>query len=154
MMWRNTCIRCIGYNCVKCTLCFGGERWGLSDGQGMTQQFETKTGADWNRMYQQKLWTLLTQIAENNALSSRDRVTLLDAHVDLVKASLREARTFVRAEERVVSVALEGQAKKVMRRLLANGKDPRVMSDDDLLKIGNVGNKTLEAIRQVIAKEG
>jgi hypothetical protein len=120
----------------------------------MMQQFETKTGDDWSRVYKQRLWTLLTQIAENGALSSRDRVTLLDAHVDLVKASLREARTFVRADERVVSVALEGQAKKVMRRLHANGKDPRAMSDTDLLKIGNVGTKTLEAIRQVIAKEG
>ncbi|MGI8486597.1 MAG: hypothetical protein ACR2OU_20365, partial [Thermomicrobiales bacterium] len=59
---------------------------------------------------------LLDQINHNNTLSLRDRVSLLDAHVDAVKASLREARSFVRTEERVVSVALEGQARKILRR--------------------------------------
>ncbi len=104
--------------------------------------------------YQEKLQALLDHIRENTTLSLRDRVSLLDAHVDAVKASLREARSYVRTEERVVSVALEGQARKVLRRLQASGKDPRTMSDSELLKIGNVGTKTLSAIRKILEKEG
>lgn len=119
-----------------------------------TEPPEPKIQTGLMHAYQEKLQALLDHIKENNTLSLRDRVSLLDAHVDEVKASLREARSFVRTEERVVSVALEGQARKVLRRLQASGKDPRTMSDSELLKIGNVGTKTLSAIRKILEKEG
>lgn len=119
-----------------------------------TEPPESKIQTGLMHAYQEKLQALLDHIKENNTLSLRDRVSLLDAHVDEVKASLREARSFVRTEERVVSVALEGQARKVLRRLQASGKDPRTMSDSELLKIGNVGTKTLSAIRKILEKEG
>ncbi len=119
-----------------------------------TEPPEPKIQTGLMHAYQEKLQALLDHIKENNTLSLRDRVSLLDAHVDEVKASLREARSFVRTEERVVSVALEGQARKVLRRLQTSGKDPRTMSDSELLKIGNVGTKTLSAIRKILEKEG
>lgn len=119
-----------------------------------TEPPESNISTGLTHAYQEKLQALLDHIRENTTLSLRDRVSLLDAHVDAVKASLREARSYVRTEERVVSVALEGQARKVLRRLQASGKDPRTMSDSELLKIGNVGTKTLSAIRKILEKEG
>ncbi|MGI8403960.1 MAG: hypothetical protein ACR2OE_04195, partial [Thermomicrobiales bacterium] len=71
-----------------------------------TEPPEPKIQTGLMHAYQEKLQALLDHIKENNTLSLRDRVSLLDAHVDEVKASLREARSFVRTEERVVSVAL------------------------------------------------
>ncbi len=119
-----------------------------------TEPHESNSPAGRVDAYQEKLQALLDQINHNNTLSLRDRVSLLDAHVGAVKTALREARSFVRTEERVVSVALEGQARKILRRLQASGKDPRTMSDSELLRIGSVGAKTLAAIRKILEREG
>lgn len=114
---------------------------------------EPEAAVDWQREYQEQFQAILDHIKENDALSSRDRVLLLDTQADTVKAALRDVRTSVRSESHVVSVSLDGQAKKILRHLQANGKDPRSMSDSDLLKIGDVGTKTLEAIRLILEGE-
>lgn len=118
-----------------------------------TEPPEPNLPAAWMHAYQEKLQALLDQINANTILSLRERVFLLDAPVHAVQASLREARSFVRSEDRSDSGALEGQARKVLRRLQVSGKDARMMSDSELLSIGNVGMKTLAAIREILEKE-
>lgn len=104
--------------------------------------------------YRAKLQRLLKDINEDVTLNPSDRMHLLDTHDESIKASLRHARRTIRGDVPVVAPTGEVRARKAIRRLLAEGKDPSAMSDSQLLAIGGVGTRTLEAISKILAKQG
>lgn len=119
----------------------------------MRESHESGARTDVTCAYQARLQSLLDDINADETLNAIDRVHLLNIHAEPVKASLRHARRIVRGDEPVVAPTREGQARKAIRRLCAEGKDPRKMSDSQLLAIGSVGVKTLATIRQILAKQ-
>ena len=107
----------------------------------------------WTRTFTEEVTGVLARIESTDALSVRDRVMLLEKCAALFKEALRLNRTRFRTNEFGAPDANHRHALEVLRRLRADRRDPRQMSDEEFLLIRNVGIKTLVSIRSILGRD-